>query len=382
MIGYIGGNNMGFFKDLNADFTQGGEDILSEDGVMVDRGPVVNDLHNPDRDGMGGQPFFQNEFTSMDETLVEPGFDDVDFVQAEMEQNKMDLEMDGFQFTPDKMSEAMPKEDRLNQTANKRAKQKVSKEEELKFNDNLEDFITELDEEMDDVFDFDSKVEEPSFMRNSNKHKMESESATKRKSSINKGKMPEKEKPMSSHEKSRLFREREAQSMMSENANERMFTNNEKREKVNPVTVIGKETKIVGNVSSDVSIEVNGSVIGDITCQGKLVVNGMVKGNSHADEVIVNAKRLEGNILSEGNVNISKGTVVVGDIVATESVISGAVKGEIDVQGRVILNSSAIVKGNIKAKSVQIDNGAVVDGYCSLTYGSVDLEDLFDETQK
>ncbi|MFW5669777.1 MAG: polymer-forming cytoskeletal protein, partial [Acetivibrio ethanolgignens] len=69
--------------------------------------------------------------------------------------------------------------------------------------------------------------------------------------------------------------------------------------------------------------------------------------------------------------------IVVGDISGTSAVIAGAVKGEVDVNGPVIVDSTAIVKGNINAKSVQINNGAVLDGYCSLSYSDVDLDNFF-----
>ena len=58
-----------------------------------------------------------------------------------------------------------------------------------------------------------------------------------------------------------------------------------------------------------------------------------------------------------------------------------SVKGEIDVQGSVVVESTAIVKGNITAKSIQINNGAVVDGYCKLSYSDVDIDNFFDGEQ-
>ena len=48
------------------------------------------------------------------------------------------------------------------------------------------------------------------------------------------------------------------------------------------------------------------------------------------------------------------------------------------MKGPVVVDSTAIVKGNINAKSVQINNGAVVDGYCKLTYAEVDIDEFFD----
>jgi len=144
------------------------------------------------------------------------------------------------------------------------------------------------------------------------------------------------------------------------------------------VTVISKGTTINGSISSDGSLDIMGNITGDVECLGKLSITGKIIGNSTAAEVYVNTERLEGSITSEGSVKIGLGTVVIGDISASSAVIAGAVKGEIDVNGPVVIDSTAIIKGNIKAKSVQINNGAVVDGYCSLSYADVDLDNIFE----
>jgi len=144
------------------------------------------------------------------------------------------------------------------------------------------------------------------------------------------------------------------------------------------VTVITKGTTINGSISSDGSLEINGTITGDIECLGKLSITGKITGNSSAAEIYVNTERLEGSITSEGTVKVGLGTVVIGDIVATSGVIAGAVKGEIDVNGPIVIDSTAIIKGNIKAKSVQINNGAVIEGFCSLSYSAVDVDNIFE----
>jgi len=144
------------------------------------------------------------------------------------------------------------------------------------------------------------------------------------------------------------------------------------------VTVITKGTKINGSISTDGSLDIKGTVIGDIECLGKLSITGNVKGNTSASEVYINTERFEGSITSDGSVKIALGTVVIGDIVATSGVFAGAVKGEIDINGPVVIDSTAIIKGNIKAKSVQVNNGAVIEGFCSLTYSDVDLDNIFE----
>ncbi len=152
----------------------------------------------------------------------------------------------------------------------------------------------------------------------------------------------------------------------------------EAKEDIGAVTVITKGTTINGSIISDCSLEVMGTINGDIECLGKLTITGRVTGNSRASEVFVNTDRLEGSITSEGCVKIGLGTVVIGDITANSAVFAGAVKGEVDVNGPVVLDSTAIVKGNVKAKAVQMNNGAVLDGFCSLSYADLDVESIFE----
>ncbi len=144
------------------------------------------------------------------------------------------------------------------------------------------------------------------------------------------------------------------------------------------VTVITKGTTINGSISSDGALEVMGTIKGDVECQGKLSIIGSVTGNCMASEVFVGAKRLIGCINSEGSVKIGLGSVIIGDVTASSAVIAGAIKGEIDINGPVIIDSSAVIKGNIKAQSVQINNGAVIEGFCSLSYASIDIDNIFE----
>ena len=89
-------------------------------------------------------------------------------------------------------------------------------------------------------------------------------------------------------------------------------------------------------------------------------------------------RQLEGDINSRGIVKIDVGTVVIGSISCTSVLVAGAVKGNIEVNGPVIVDSTAVVKGDIKAKSIQINSGAVIDGHCSLAYADVDLDSFFE----
>lgn len=139
---------------------------------------------------------------------------------------------------------------------------------------------------------------------------------------------------------------------------------------------------IKGDVNSDGSLDLSGSVTGNINIKGKLEVTGAIEGNSFAEEVFADGAQITGEIHSNGSVKIGEGTVVKGNISATSAVLAGAVKGDIDVQGPVILDSTAIIMGNIKSKSIQINNGAVIEGLCSQCYADVSPMSFFGEDKK
>lgn len=143
-------------------------------------------------------------------------------------------------------------------------------------------------------------------------------------------------------------------------------------------TVITAGTSLKGNLESTGSIDIRGAIDGNVSCNGKLIVTGQVKGNSTAAEFFADAAKIEGEIVSTGTVKIGLGSVVIGNIAATSAVIAGAIKGDIDVQGPVVVDTSAVVMGNIKSRSVQINNGAVIEGFCSQSYAEVDVQSLFD----
>ena len=152
-----------------------------------------------------------------------------------------------------------------------------------------------------------------------------------------------------------------------------------------PVTstaVITEGMTITGDISSTGNMDLSGCVNGNIDIQGKLNVTGNINGNSSAAEVYVEAAQISGELKSKGSVKIGQNSVIIGNIFATSAVIAGAVKGDIDVHGPVILDSTAIVMGNIKSKSVQINNGAVIEGMCSQCYGEVNPTSFFNDVKK
>ena len=148
------------------------------------------------------------------------------------------------------------------------------------------------------------------------------------------------------------------------------------------VAVITAGMKITGDLVSDGSMDVIGAIQGNIDIMGKLNVTGEIVGNSKASEFYAENAKITGEVRSEGSIKIGQSSVIIGNVFATSAVIAGAVKGDIDVHGPVILDTTAIVMGNIKSKSVQINNGAVIEGLCSQCYADVNPTSFFEEFKK
>lgn len=103
--------------------------------------------------------------------------------------------------------------------------------------------------------------------------------------------------------------------------------------------------------SDKVSIVADGTLFrGDIEITGHLRIDGKVQGN----------------ITSTGNVAVGRGGNVEGNITAANLKVSGRVKGNVDVMGRFTLDSSAILDGDSKAKTLAVEEGAIVNGKISM----------------
>ena len=146
--------------------------------------------------------------------------------------------------------------------------------------------------------------------------------------------------------------------------------------------VVTQGMAINGDVTTQGSLDLVGAIIGNVSALGKLSITGAIRGDSRAAEIYAEGAQINGNVNSDGAVKIGQSTVIIGNISGTSAVIAGAVKGDIDVRGPVILDGTAIVMGNIKSKYVQINNGAVIEGMCSQCYADVNPTSFFEELKK
>lgn len=143
-------------------------------------------------------------------------------------------------------------------------------------------------------------------------------------------------------------------------------------------SIITASTTLTGDIHSSGSFDIQGTINGNVSCNGKLVVTGTINGNSNSAEFFADVAKIEGEVVSSGTVKVGAGSVIIGNISAASAVVAGAVKGDIDVQGPVVIDTSAVIMGNIKSRSVQINNGAVIEGFCSQSYADIDVQGLFE----
>jgi cytoskeletal protein CcmA (bactofilin family) len=85
-------------------------------------------------------------------------------------------------------------------------------------------------------------------------------------------------------------------------------------------------------------------IVGSVTAEGLVEVNGQIDGELHGTSLV-----------------IARGAHVVGTIAAQRIVVDGTVEGPIQ-GGEVILKSKAHVVGDIHHQSLSIENGAYFEG--------------------
>jgi len=98
--------------------------------------------------------------------------------------------------------------------------------------------------------------------------------------------------------------------------------------------VVAKGTRIEGNFRSPENIRMDGTVVGEVHCDKKLVMG--------------------------------EKSAVEGKVFAQDAVIMGTINGDVAITETLHLQSTAKVKGNITAKFMIVDEGAVFDGDCKI----------------
>jgi len=94
-------------------------------------------------------------------------------------------------------------------------------------------------------------------------------------------------------------------------------------------------TAVKGDITTDADFRLDGKVEGNVTCKGKIVIGP--KGR------------------------------VIGNIISTNAEILGEVDGSVQISSKLILKSTAIIKGDITTQMLEIEPNARFNGCCTMT---------------
>jgi cytoskeletal protein CcmA (bactofilin family) len=115
-----------------------------------------------------------------------------------------------------------------------------------------------------------------------------------------------------------------------------------------PSTIIGKDTTLESSIlRSKNSVQINGNFYGDMEVEASVVIGetGYVKGGIEADFLLV-AGKIEGNLRIGGQLHLTKTARIMGDINTVSIIID---------EGAQIEGSCSMSKAQSKTKPVEND---------------------------
>lgn len=106
----------------------------------------------------------------------------------------------------------------------------------------------------------------------------------------------------------------------------------------------------------------------DVAMQGNLVFKDPVN-------LRINGK-FEGILETRGNLTIAATAVVAADIMGDNIIVDGKVKGKIVAKERLTLLPAAVVEGEIYPAKLNVAEGAIFEGKCSMLHDFMSVEEL------
>ncbi|MEG2206241.1 MAG: polymer-forming cytoskeletal protein [Oscillospiraceae bacterium] len=145
------------------------------------------------------------------------------------------------------------------------------------------------------------------------------------------------------------------------------------------VTTIAKGTVVVGEIHSKGDINLFGEIKGNVETIGNVQIGGRVMGNVGGNDMVITSSAVKGNVAATGILQMDGGSVVMGDLKASEAHFDGQVKGNLTVDGLAHFFSDTVLLGNVTVGSLIIDEGARLRG--EICTGSRDRFDIADPFQ-
>lgn len=109
-------------------------------------------------------------------------------------------------------------------------------------------------------------------------------------------------------------------------------------------TVIGKNTRITGEISGEGNIRVDGTVTGSISIEGNAVIG------------------------ESGSVD--------GDVKAANLIVSGNINGNAVIEGNLCIHATGQLVGDVKVKSLNIEDGGIFMGHSEMSLRGLQIPEM------
>lgn len=139
-------------------------------------------------------------------------------------------------------------------------------------------------------------------------------------------------------------------------------------------SIISKGTVIHGSIQSIANLVIQGDIVGDVQCNGKIRLTGTVQGDIIAESLEIEGGHVIGNLSVEQKIILDESSGVNGDISAINMLIAGKVKGNLFAAQSVSLLNSAHIMGDVISNQVQIDMGAILSGFLTIMTPGVEID--------
>jgi cytoskeletal protein CcmA (bactofilin family) len=134
------------------------------------------------------------------------------------------------------------------------------------------------------------------------------------------------------------------------------------------MTVISKNTMIVGDIRTLANITIDGNVKGKVEALRDATLRWVIVGDVTCSNTEMKGSSVQGNLLVKGSTYIDNDSILLGDLTAQYANIDGKVKGNLDIGSKIELRPNAIIAGNINTNSITVMDGANIRGFINTTF--------------
>jgi cytoskeletal protein CcmA (bactofilin family) len=142
---------------------------------------------------------------------------------------------------------------------------------------------------------------------------------------------------------------------------------------------IPKDTVIEGNIVTSSDMQILGIVNGNVTSEGQISLSGKIVGNVEAGSLTVNSGTISGDIACTAGVTLTNQAIINGKIDAQSVDCNGEIRGDVKTSKTVILRPSALVCGDIITKTINMQDGAILQGNVKMPADKTSAQIYFEQ---